>query len=257
MKLSVDACVKTIPGKFIYSWFAFHNITYDIKKSVKRSYVNGGRTCLKRIMTDENLIQRLRNDYQKFKKSKLSLDSFFGKNFIFVTKVKGFYRIKDKELSRNNLFVWIPSLDSELEFVNYRVSISDLSSINPIKMSIENIPKLYNIYQSFDDIFDLENENNLAIDMFATDGETHWRSPDLPGFKAGKVDLRIKIAVDSEKKTYWIPPMTKSSNQYQCRKFPGKCRYETGHKPNLDRHIKTCIDQTKLVTKKVISNHVI
>ena len=250
MKLS-DACVQ-IPGKFIYSWFAFHNITYDTKMTVKRSYMIGSRKCFKRIMTDENLIHRLRNDYRRYKQSKGSLDNFFGKKIVFVTKVRGFYKIKDKELSRDNLFVWIPSLDSELEFVNYRISISDLSSNNPIKMVIEDIPKLFNIYQPFDDIFDLEIENNLAIDMFATDGITHWRSPDLPGFKAGQVDLRIKIAVDSENKTYWIPPMTKSPDQFLCRKYPGKCRFEASDKTHLDRHMETCTDQTKLVTKKVI-----
>lgn len=252
MKLYVDACVRTVPGKFIYSWFAFHNITFDTRFTIER--VIGSQKQVKRIITDSYLISCIKNDYQKFKKSKLTYDKFFGKNIIFVTKIKNSFRIKDGNLTHDNLFVWNPIRNSkDVDLINYRVPISKLSSLNPIKMNICNIPKLFNINDPFDDILDLEIHHNLAIDFFATDGSKHWRSPDLPGFKAGNVDLRIKIAKDSNEKTYWIPPMSESPTKYQCTKYPGKCRFEAVDNANLVRHLKTCIDETKLVTKKVFS----
>ena len=37
MKLYVDACVRTVPGKFIYSWFALNDITFDTRFTVEKT----------------------------------------------------------------------------------------------------------------------------------------------------------------------------------------------------------------------------
>ena len=250
MKLFVDACVNTVPGKFIYTWLAFHNITFDMKMTVKK--LIGAKKTTKTIITDATIVSQIKTDHQKFKKSKLSLEKFFDTNITFVTKCRGSFRIKDYSLSHNCIFVWLPGRESkDTPYVNYRIPIAELSSTQPIKMAISDIPKLFDINQPFESILDLENTHNIAIDLFSTDGKAHWRSPDLPGFKAGNVDFRIKIAQDVNGETYWIPPMTRSPNAFICTKFPGKCRYEAVNNSKLKRHMEKCIAETQLVTEKV------
>ena len=219
----------------------------------------GAKKVVKRIITDADLVSRIKSDYQEFKKSKLSLDNYFGKKLIYVTTFKGSYRVKDKELSHDNIFVWIPNRKESYtptDSVKYRIPIAKLSSANPIKMRESDILKLHGINQTFHDIHDIEYSHNLAIDFYSTDGQTHWRSSDLPGFKAGNVDFRIKIAKDSNGATFWIPPMTPSPKQFQCFKFPGKCRFEAADKTHLDIHMKKCIAETQLVTDKVLKDFV-
>ena len=213
-----------------------------------------------RIISDRDLKLKVTTEFKRFKKSGLSLNDFFDVTIVFVTKIKNHFRVKAKDLEGKILFVWLPGhypcpVSSS---VSYRVPIEKLSSVTPIKMSLKDIFQIYDITDSFESEFELEDKYNLAIDWYLTDRSqwedrdlpNHWRSSDLPGFKASG-DFRIKLAKDANNETYWIPPSTPSPTQFQCTKFPRICRYEARDAHNLKLHMKRCISDTKLITKKV------
>ena len=255
MKLCVDR-QRRVTADFLYSWLAYHNIDLKISKTIVEKL--GNRQI--RFITDEELTSKIISDFKRFKTSGLTLNEHFGINIVFVSKIKDHFRVKNDSLKGELLFVWRPGRNlSEMNSVNYRVPIEKLSSVTPIEMNLRDIFRLYNINDSFESEFELEDKYDLAIDWYQTDKAqwkhnrdyiSHWRSPDLPGFRASGA-IRIKMAKDADNKTYWIPPSTPSPTEYQCTKFPGLCRYQARDTATLKRHMKSCISDTKLVTKKV------
>ena len=254
MKLHVQIGFN-IPDKFFYSWGAYYDFSFDIQNTQifsKKTKFNGGRAWDYRVLRDLELINRIKDDFRKFKKSKKSLNEFFERQIIFCRKTKDSFKISEKEIVNSPLFVWLPSKNSpDLESVNYRISHSEISAEKPIQMSLEKIFALYGIHENFVCISELEDKHQIAIDLFKTDGSDHWRSNDLPGFKCGDVKYRIKIGKNENNETFWIPPKSATIRNYRCRKFPGKCRYENARWDHIVRHEKTCIDETELVTQKV------
>ena len=255
MKLHVDASFA-VSSKFLYAWSAYHNLNFDIENTLvfhSKRLSNKGHDY--RILKDLSLVARIKSDFTKFKKSKKTFDEFFGRQIIFCEKVGSIFRVKAQEIVADPLFVWLPCKNApDLKVVNYGVSHTNISSKNPIKMSLHLILGMYNLSDPFQCLVELEDKYQIAVDLFATDGIDHWRSDDFPGFKGGDVRFRIKIAKNNENNTFWIPPKSVSSQNFRCRKFPGKCRYETSRVVNLKRHEKVCIDDTILVTKNVSLN---
>ena len=252
MKLHVDVGFK-VSSKFLYTWSAYHNFNFDIENTLifhSKRQSNKGHDY--RILKDLSLVSRIKSDFSKFKKSKKTLDEFFERQIIFCEKVGNIFRVKVREIVTTPLFVWLPCHNApDLNSVNYGVSHTEISSKHPIKMTVNMIVRMFDLLDPFQNLIELEDKYQIAVDLFETDGIDHWRSPDLPGFKGGDVRFRIKIAKNGENETFWIPSKSVTSQNYQCRKFPGKCRYETPLLNNLHRHEKVCIDDTVLVTQKV------
>ena len=234
-----------IPQKFLSAWLAFHEITLtqnDVSSSPQGFIIQ-------RIDITSAITQSFRN----FRQSKKTFDNFFQRSVIFVQLRNDKFLIKNDEIGSNPLFVWLPDhhFRSDIQVFSYNVPIENLFSLKPVKMQTTEILKLFNIDEHFECIFDLEEKYDLAIDFYETDGIGFWRSSKFPGFKS-KVKQRIQLAKDVNENTYWLPPMVEPKQKFQCRKFPGKCRYLAEDIYNLERHMEKCIAETKIVTKKVI-----
>ena len=241
MKLRLGA----IPQKFLTAWLAFHDISLTHQDVV---FVNSQGYMLQ----SEYLTRAINDSYKNFRKSKQTYDNFFGRTIVFVQFRNEKFHIKTDIIGHDPLFVWLPDhhYRGEMRNISYRAPLAKLFSVKPVKMDTSIILKLFGIDEPFECIFDLEEKYDLALDFYETDGSDFWRSSRFPGFKS-KAKQRIQIAKDSNETVYWLPPMVEAKIKFQCRKFPGKCRYQADDITHLKRHTATCISETKIVTKKV------
>ena len=137
---------------------------------------------------------------------------------------------------------------------SHGISLSELKINKPIKMSLKHIFAIYGILTAFDDtdvqgMFRLEDMHSINIHLYELDDEDRgYMHSGLPGTREC-YNRDVYIGKRGEN-YYWI---TKNlvKKRWQCTKLPGKCIYYTYDQSDLNRHMATCTDQTKITASQV------
>ena len=242
---------------FLHSWLKVHKFEVeqlDLRSKKKRNDVVNEIGC-------PIIESQLKSDYEDFKKSGKTVENYFDVDILFCKQngQNNFCAINREPLNRNVIILFRTKKD-KFDFANHPIITKA-----PIEMSLKSILSIYGISETVKilplqeiNVRDLEDKYQICLDLYRKVGNMGQLHYDFPGFRepTWTPKHRIKIAIDHMEipylpKFYWIPCDQLITTEHFCTKMPGKCGYSTFKLCHLERHEKTCSDETKIVSKQV------
>ena len=243
---------------FLHTWLKVHKLEVeqlDLRSKKKRGYVVHEISC-------PIIESQLKSDYEDFQKSEKSVENYFEVDILFCKQNgKNTFCAVKRESPKRKVIILYRTRNNEYDFAEHPIITQ-----TPIEMSLKSILSIYGISETVKvlplqewNVRDLEDKYQVCLDLYRKVGNMGQLHYDFPGFREPNWEPkhRIKIAIDYMEipylpKFYWIPCDQLISTEHFCTKMPGKCGYSTFELYNLERHEKTCSDETKIVSKQVI-----
>ena len=247
-----------VDSLFLHTWLKVHNFQDD-QLDLRTKKI---RTNVTYQITNETILSLLETDFQDFQSRKCSEENYFDIDILFF-KENGQQIYKQVKRSPITRPVIILTQNKKNKFTD--INLSDLKSDGPIEMPLKSVFSIYGIDESVEiipnhqfDVHEFEEKHKICIDLYKKNGNMCQLDYDMPGFRYPRWEPkhRIKIAVDNLEipflpRFYWIPSDQLISKEYFCTKMPGVCGYSTFKLDHLQRHEKTCSDETTIESKQV------
>jgi len=248
---------------FLHSWLKVHKL--EVEQLDLRSKKN--RTRVVHEISCPIIVSQLISDYEDFKKSGKTVENYFDVDILFCKQNgKNTFSAVKREPPKRSMIILFRTKNNEFDFADHPITTKE-----PIEMSLKSILSIYGISETVKilplqqiNVRDLEDKYKICLDLYRKVGNMGQLHYDFPGFRepSWTPKHRIKIAIDHMEipylpKFYWIPCDQLITTEHFCTKMPGKCGYSTFELYNLERHEKTCSDETKIVSKQVFFSFLI
>ena len=239
--------LRGIDGLFLHVYLTVYNYK-------PRDLGLSARECIR----NSEVVRVIKEAYRNYQSSGQDIEDFFNIQIVNFesTKYGRPYIANCEIVTRPPTIISYVKEQNRLKYT-YGVPISELKINKPIKMSLKHIFAIYGILTAFDDtdvqgMFRLEDMHSINIHLYELDEEDRgYMHSGLPGTREC-YNRDVFIGKRGEN-YYWI---TKNlvKKRWQCTKLPGKCIYYTYDQSDLNRHMATCTDQTK-ITASQVKNH--
>ena len=172
------------------------------------------------------------------------------------------YRSTIKEVHKRPIFIGISRHRKTSEAPVYHViSLKQVESLRPIRMSEKLIASLFGLRTDFDHLIDLYQHHSVKFKFLhvemnpknAKDGRHVSESLNLPGQRMFSKNCKeIRVGVCKKNQTYWIPSSMFVSKQIFCRKNPDTCRYSDHRETIVRKHEESCLSEPIIKTKRKV-----
>ena len=225
--------VPKVERKFCHAFLAVENIPLEALNLYERNSKNH--------VGNTKILEKIRDEYEKFKCANLTLPQYFNRQIIVgnISRSGKYCTINELEISRLPLIL---AKDYNGKFF-HGVKLSDVRATGPIKMDSSLIFTWNGLNGRLDyadippNVETYRVENNTPIRDEFTPGESNSPNP-------------IFIGYDGVSE-YWITHRDLIKTVFTCKKYPGRCLYKTTDPANYKRHVGRCTDETIITTKQV------
>ena len=239
--------LRGIDGLFLHVYLSIYNYK-------PRDLGLSARECIR----NSEAIRVIKEAYRNYQNSGQNVEDFFNIQIIKfqAPRYDRSYIATCDNVTRHPIVVCCVNEKRKFKYT-YGVPLSELKINKPIKMSLKHIFSIYGILTAFDDsnvqgMFRLEDMHSINIHLYELDDEDRgYMHSGLPGTR-DCYNRDVYIGKRGED-YFWI---TKNlvKKRWRCTRLPGKCIYYTYDQSDLNRHMATCTDQTK-ITASQVKNH--
>ena len=223
-----------VDSKFMMCYLEIENVPVEELKLYEKSNRN--------MIGNIKLRDTIREHYARFKETRnVRMEEFFNRQIVIGRKSRDheYVNLNVRQITRIPLFLVKNRKD---RFV-YGYDLSDFRATKPIQMPLDMILDLYGMHGPLDwtnlpeNVETYEMRNNGPVATNENAGLSNVPNPALIGY--------------TEDNCYWITHRDLIETIYTCKKYPGKCLYETNDSSNFKRHVAACTDKPIVKCRQV------
>ena len=224
-------------------------------KKIKKDELSLQRVRQSYYVRNPRILEMLEKDFRNFKESKLSLGEYFARTvLVFNRHNDGKYVTRATKCDSRPIFFF----KNKNRNCQYDISLDEIRAISPIQMKLDDILDIYGVPANYvEDPLEVEPENKVNLVFYRLYEEMRnnkkvmigHKDSSVPGNSWKKYDTKIRIGLDDNEESYWLPNTELTVEPKRCQATE-LCGFAPKTEYHLKRHEDTCTDETTVHSKQ-------